>query len=290
MEQESGSNPSRFYWAGYFGGHEDYANMAGLASGVVDGVAGISSSSSIVRQWLPHRQFLMIMDSDAVLASNPSIIKVDYEDLDGMVRNNFMILRRLFNEVRFGDPYRFSSLWSKLTDYIAQAIMKLGGREYAEVAGKLRWDGMRGVAGLYEEKKPSFQTADEFARFIYEVYPLKETELSDFTRVIRAGLFLMGRTYRNEQEWILPERELVVPEGSRLIINGEKEPEGDRDDFGTSYEWGRFDKYSRLLDAVMASGLDKRYRISIADHGKVDRLSAMLFKNKRDEPYDLLEV
>jgi len=260
--------PKRFYWAGEFGNWDDpYQNLESLMNGVVHGVSGISASPAITRIWLPQRDFLMIMDARQTIQMN-DIMAVDYTDPDALVANDFAMLRRLYNET--GGERGYSSLFSKIKDYIEIAAKKEPVGKFGELLGALRWDGLRKVTNALSAESASFRIGNvrQLAEYIIEKAPLTKTDLGGLVDILNKAMVEMGQTYNEEGEWMLTDNTLNIPEGSRLIVKVNQLSEPSK----SAYSQKTRQKELALLYKIGEIGLEEKYRISVADGRKVHDL------------------
>lgn len=181
-------------------------------------VKGISSSGEIQYQFLDvARDTVLIMDSEKLLKLN-KISRVMYDNPHYLVSNDMEALYRIFSKSR--NKQGKSGLLFNLLEYLKKyfpADLKYDANYYGLV--NYGWD--------WAEKLPKIKNINTLSKFLFTKitteFPRKEKRnynitLRNFDKMLYDALLDIGKIYSDENEWIIKDNALKIPENSVLKI------------------------------------------------------------------------
>lgn len=205
-----------------------------LASGVLKGVTGITDSGKVLmlRMLGQNRNAMLIMPGQAVLDLN-DLERIEYDDPDYLMANDMAVaqrimgqshskestIRRILNEAAsFKSPVKdFMKRWESLD------VRSVGGGypsdQLATIPLDSAWDF---AAELFALSKPKVEeamqrNAELGEDFVQERYgPLLDPD--NYLKAVKAGLLAFGKSFVWEGEWLVRNKTLRIPPGSRLFV------------------------------------------------------------------------
>jgi hypothetical protein len=199
-----------------------------LRSGVLKGVTGITDAGPVLqlRMFGQNRNAMLIMPGDEVLATN-DLTPIRYDDPEAWLANDMAVALRVL-----GDG------WTK--DRVIRRILQ-GAEE-----DKQSWPFMRVLANLNvfpesELAEARIDSVNDFAKAWFALTkPAVEAarerdkewatpewlderygpmlDLTSYEHAIRRGLHVLAKLFVWEGEWLVNDKTLKVPKGSRLVL------------------------------------------------------------------------
>ena len=232
-----------------------------LASGVLKGIAGITDAGPVLqlRMLSVNRNAMLIMPGQETMRLN-DLRPIKYSDPESLVADDMAIaqrimgrdfdkrkvITRILQEAEKGPMKEWTRAWQRL-DIFPAVEEQMASRPVNSVHDL--------AEHMFELSKPKVEAAIERNKewsseeWINERYqPLLNIE--NYVKAIRSGLRGLGKTFVWEGEWLVADKTLRIPEGSRLIILN-KRPEA-----------------SKMVEDY---GLDQRYRVQYADQKKMEQ-------------------
>jgi hypothetical protein len=207
-----------------------------------DGVIGVSDNPNIINSWFDIRDTLLIMNGEEFLKLNPNVHKVDYDNPNQLVSNNFKLLNRLLqNSEEREDFYDvcqkvFSNTQkiktsNKNYDVIQDTSYFLNHNVYkfenlvekAVKSGKVInnvWDFVNVLWSGFPEIIEYYNNNYSWAK----KYKIKDFDKNVLYYVIQHGILNLSNTWKKEGEWIIKKdkisgkRNFKVPVKSKLYF------------------------------------------------------------------------
>jgi hypothetical protein len=214
----------------------------------LEGVSGISSSPEIIYKWFDVRSVMLIMPGDKLLEMN-NLHPVYYYNPDQLVSNNLALLTRLKQDYNATDPVK-STVQGVLQNATYQLDMQKK-RYYKKAKFKERkpdrYELMQYVkrkhwaiaTGVSKRVKDGFKIKNmrDFTNIVYSVIlkdiepdtkmnvpygttPYDKSKLNKdlLLTVLKGCVYYTGNVFNDEAEWIVKDKTLRVPKGSKLVI------------------------------------------------------------------------
>lgn len=187
-----------------------------LYTGRLDGLNGISNSTNIINAFFDVRDILLVMDKKDVEELN-FIEKINYDDIDALSKNNFKLLKRLYD---VKDDYTIQSL-------LYQGFMKIKhGKDYKKLRSivfdklsDLRYGLERNIHKLGDDF--SNNTYDEFIDKAYNKlknaldFPFSK---DDMEKVFRLNILNFSELFKHEEEIMVNSSTFIIPPKSVIFI------------------------------------------------------------------------
>lgn len=231
----------------------------GLVKHQFNGLSGISDNDEIIPKFLDVRDLLLVMDGQKVLEKNPSLSKVEYNNPDMLVSNNFKIINRLLqnNDLYIHDVFKkifqnFLNTKFYQDNYYKRPTYK-SEKKNKEIDSKLRicqigrfFDRKDFYLAEIMEKEINnvrINNVNDFVNWIYNNLKNLEVETDrnvpygtppmdvntitkdDIKFIVLEGLKFLGNVWVHEGEWIVNPNKLNntkvfnIPYGSKLYFN-----------------------------------------------------------------------
>jgi hypothetical protein len=199
-----------------------------LARGVLKGVAGITDSGKVLmlRMLGQNRNAMLVMPGTAVLAAN-DLERVEYDNPDYLMANDMAVAQRIMGQshtkqstierilreaASFRSPVKdFMTAWGNLDVFPSEQL--------AEVPLDSALDFAVELFALSKPKvEEAMQRNAELGEdFVQERYgPLLDPD--NYLKAVQAGLLAFGRSFIWEGEWLVNNKTLRIPDGSRLFV------------------------------------------------------------------------
>jgi hypothetical protein len=240
---------------------------AQLAAGVLEGVTGITDSGQVLmlRMLGQNRNAMLIMPGPEVVKLN-HLSRVMYDNPEYLMSNDMAAIQRIYGGItdheyainrilQAADKVRPAPDWFgrlRSLDVYAADFGTTPINSVLDLAKKWRDTASAAVEKKVEENKKWLDEAEvqEMRNRYAEALDLK-----NLSTLVKAALTVIGKDFVWEGEWILKDKNLRIPNGSRLVlIRGKPQQE----------------------EAVKQYGLDKHYKILWADSKKLDQASMKL--------------
>lgn len=187
-----------------------------LYTGRLDGLNGISNSTNIINAFFDVRDILLVMDKKDVEELN-FIEKINYDDIDALSKNNFKLLKRLYD---VKDDYTIQSL-------LYQGFMKIKhGKDYKKLRSivfdklsDLRYGLERNIHKLGDDF--SNNTYDDFIDKAYNKlknaldFPFSK---DDMEKVFRLNILNFSELFKHEEEIMVNSSTFIIPPKSVIFI------------------------------------------------------------------------
>lgn len=239
-----------------------------LADGILPGIEGISGSKENFGHWLHYRDAMLVMDAKGLLALN-KLSRVMYDNPDYIVSDNLKHIARLFNQRdKDGATYtlvrKIVELVRKKRNFndsynrIAYHIGFDDGHKISEYVQKVRINGVKDIVSAICKVIDQKAYGEPF-----------EWDKASVQELVVEAITALGKSYKYEQEWLVKDRTLRIPEGSMLYVAKDTE--------GTTEQ----------TDKLMNSGLQRLFRIvrfdrrSVEKHG--NKVQWKRFEQEREE-------
>lgn len=272
----------------------DAATLDQLKDGVLHGVKGISGSREIMMEWFGTRNAVLVMGSDQLIAEN-DIEKIHYDDPDYLCANNMKALYRLWDKRN-----NHQGFMQNLAGYTFKKLSH-DQNYWLSYYGLESWAGdtWKGMA------RPQINSFDDLVR-IFPMVLVKATEHLkyksdqerivkliqeiDFAEPLREALTFVGKIYSSEDEWMLHNEQLIIPQKSMLLIAIEPVTFGEvlRGEIDkTSMEYQikkyRYERAEGLLENIKKYKLAQRYTIKFIDREKFEDSRGRVMTNRRNK-------
>jgi len=210
-----------------------------IASGVLQGVKGISSCKEIVPQWFTMgRDAVIVMDAKAAARAN-TLTEIEYAKPSALLRDDMALLHRLYDKKM--TPSGRQQVLLHLIDSAGKGAMRVIPSKMEKLQNKISyWDGRAISEGaddiswgfkkqMEKGTAPHIQTAYDLADWLTDNAPelvtgwnkkegFKHLTTSDWEKMIEWAASEMGSRYEEECEVVVADEKLVVPKGSFLYV------------------------------------------------------------------------
>jgi hypothetical protein len=254
-----------------------------LSNGVLDGVLGVSTSSYNVSEWLVHRDCLVVMPFNEFLNLN-NTEQVKYFDADYLTKNGLEPFFRLYDRKTNDDSAYYGvlqTMFPKISNEFG--LEATSGVNYGlyYLVGEMFNPYNSSKFLRYVAEQPRIQSPEMFAKIVcdyinsgkvrddyYRYGEFENVKPDDIIKPLTQGIVSSGKIYRDESEWILKDKKLVVPKGSQLFFVVPTYP-----NFKEENE--------KLIDAY---GLRDLYKIGYINQADLNRFQQQRWK-KKDENF-----
>jgi hypothetical protein len=237
-----------------------------LAKGVLKGISGVTDAGPVLqlRMFSVNRNAMLIMPGQKTLQLN-DVHPVAYSDPESLMADDMAVAQRLLGqgwdkrkvitrilqEAEKGPMKDWLRAWQRLDVFPEEEMASQPLNSVDDMA-----------EAMFDLSKPKVEAAiernkdlgEELVKDRYD--PLLDFE--NYFKAIRSGLSNLGKGFVWEGEWLVADKTLHIPAGSRLVIL-DKKPNSD--------------KAKKLIEE---HNLDKRYRIQYADPAKMERATHWL--------------
>jgi hypothetical protein len=241
-----------------------------LARGVLGGVTGITDSGQMLYRFGGFRNAMLIMDGEETVRLN-RLSRVMHDNPHYFLSNNMAALYRVFQSAGPEDKLSRRQVMLNLLGYVFAAMKKHGssaGRMFAQWAAE-QTAFHQDVADWYSEHPAPIDGAQDLVRWLlrrgleggFQAAPWRrdqewarktwnEIPVGEWQRAVLDGLRYVGEVYRSEGEWLVKDRTLRVPPGSRLLLK--RPPE----------TWPSTRARDDAVETLVAQhGLDRKYKV-----------------------------
>jgi len=200
------------------------------------GILGVSTSNYNLSEWLVHRECLVVMPFDKFKELNDTE-QIQYYDADYLSKNGFDALHRLFNHKERTDN-DYTAILQKIFREITQELHLEGmsmsqGSEYTNIYVIADWFNIYNSSKFtkYVANQKRINSPEELAQIVID-YANSEQSKIDYSynrqtenlsiesiiQPIIRGIVQSGKIYVDESEWLIKNKELVIPENSQLFF------------------------------------------------------------------------
>jgi hypothetical protein len=248
------------------------------------GILGVSTSNYNLSEWLVHRECLVVMPFDKFKELNDTE-QIQYYDADYLSKNGFDALHRLFNHKERTDN-DYTAILQKIFREITQELHLEGmsmsqGSEYTNIYVIADWFNIYNSSKFtkYVANQKRINSPEELAQIVID-YANSEQSKIDYSynrqtenlsiesiiQPIIRGIVQSGKIYVDESEWLIKNKELVIPENSQLFFVI-KDYENMRD---------KYDEY------ISRYNLSSSYKIAFINQKNLNELQSKRFNLKRE--------
>jgi 8-oxo-dGTP pyrophosphatase MutT (NUDIX family) len=207
-----------------------------LKNGVLEGVTGVSSSTSNVAEWFTAKDCLIVMDYEKFMASNQTET-INYNDPYQLMANKLFLFKRLYGNItRCGEQKNvyeqtLTSICPKIRKEIILEMEISEGEKYRELYRIDRFLDTNNTSAFYRwaNVKQDIESPIDLTNAILEFNKLDDSYLGDgfenpvltfneLLPLVELGIINAGRIWESEQEIILKNRTLVLPKQSQLFF------------------------------------------------------------------------
>ena len=213
----------------------DENNFQELKEHKLKGIIGVSTSNYNISEWLVHRECLVVMPFDKFLELNDTE-QVQYYDADYLSAKGFDVLHRLYDRKGRDDNDYYAvlqNIFPKISQEFNLEGMSKKGTEYTNmyviselfnvynssrflsyVSGQDRINSPEDLANIIIGYVNSGQIKND--------YPynkdVENISVESIVQPIRNGIVNSGKVYVDESEWLIKNKELVIPQNSQLFF------------------------------------------------------------------------
>lgn len=282
--------------------------MEQLSSGELKNVLGVSESKNIIKNFFNVRNFYLQMPAKEFIEMNNSE-RMIYDDLNYFVKNNFYMLRRLYNNIN-DLPQAFTKLFSNninlnnlknnfnileedfkdISYYINSYVLKSGQynlEKYIKTIENINFDNFNSFIDSFYNNFVKNQKYIVERLFENEYYKnrldLKKIIIDILTQAFKNSLINLHSMFGDEKEIIINSKNLKIPKGSKLvfklpILESNKWAENQKtDDFTKMHPY--VSKSSYIFMRIFwqeykkyYSELNNLYDIRFIDNGKYENI------------------
>jgi hypothetical protein len=199
------------------------------------GILGVSTSNYNLSEWLVHRECLVVMPFDKFKELNDTE-QIQYYDADYLSKNGFDALHRLYDRKgRTDDDYGsvLQNIFPKITQELHLEGMSIKQGSDANIYVIADWFNIYNSSKFfsYVVKQKRINSPEELAQIVIDYanseqskadyYYNRQTENISIESIIQPiirGIVQSGKIYVDESEWLIKNKELVIPENSQLFF------------------------------------------------------------------------
>jgi len=234
-----------------------------LAKGELKGITGITDAGSVLqlRMLGQNRNAMLVMPGAAVVAAN-SLSRVMYDNpeylmskdmsaaqrLLGARRDKESVIRTIIQKMEKASP-EFMGRWNALDVFPAAAMAGIQLNSVRDFAESMYELSLSKVKEAIERNKPYSDEKwfeERFGPF---------TDVDQYVEATRLGLLTFGKDFVWEGEWIVKDKTLNIPHGSKLYI----------------LKTGPRSQEAKAI--VDQHELDKKYKVFYVDEAKMNKAS-----------------
>lgn len=284
-----------FYLVSYlFDEQDEFAKQ--LSDRKIEDIIGISDNKFIIPSFLGiGRNLLLVMPGDEVIKNN-NISKIEYNNIDFLLKNNMEMLYRIFSKNSNSYSGRYG-LMNNITDYIESVTKPWNVREPFGFLMKNLYEGYWQPAREYGKSNISINNVDDLINFLHNSATIfsektKNISFAEFVKPVLNAFNKIAKIYKSEGEWVINDKVLNVPKNSTLIFSVSKSPNefskeqleiinSDEKIFHMDWDDAYDMKYFRTIITVIKKyNLDKLYKIIWLDNKQFEKMKLKLNKNK----------
>ena len=259
----------------YFYNYEEKP-FAELKNGILEGLTGVSSSTSNVAEWFSAKDCLIVMDYEKFMSLNETET-INYNDANQLMKDNLFLLRRIWSNVtRYGEQKNvFGQSLSKLGDYILpEVILEMNlaeGQKYRElyrISQFLNSNITGNFKRWVESNLIKIESPVDLTNAIIDFNKLYDSYLGqgfenpvltfdELFPLVEKGIVNASKVFESEQEIILKNRKLVLPKESQLFFIR-------KDEIGRT-------RTSNQLELIKKYELKDLYKVYFVDRQDVEK-------------------
>lgn len=234
-----------------------------LAKGELKGITGLTDAGSVLqlRMLGQNRNAMLVMPGAAVVAAN-SLSRVMYDNPEYLMskdmsaaqrlldarRDKESVIRTIIQKMEKASP-EFMGRWNALDVFPAAAMAGIQLNSVRDFAESMYELSLSKVKEAIERNKPY---SDE--KWLEERFgPF--TDVDQYVEATRLGLLTFGKDFVWEGEWIVKDKTLNIPQGSKLYI----------------LKTGPRSQEAKAI--VDQHELDKKYKVFYVDEAKMNKAS-----------------
>lgn len=281
------STPKKFYLVMPFGSEEPEQQraVADLSEGVLHGVQGISDTSAIIMQWLGvSRDAILVMDMDKVISLN-NLSRVQYNNPNYLTSRGMKPLFRLLDLDPSSQMDR-ESLARKLLGQVPKTYTSLA---TSGLASRLADSFGKGVEDI--------TTVNLLVKRVLEVLApikgksaeeLRKLSKEEFKQMLLKALEGVGDSYASEGEWLVKDKKLTIPPGSRLFIRKPGVPKdleerylaNELTDMDKDYQSYHVKQLEEFYSTIKDNKLEDKYPIRYIDSKRFEHAQGLYEEKK----------
>lgn len=258
-------------------------------------VTGISGSANIVLSFMGvARDLIITMDGQELVKLN-RITRIMYDNPHYIVSNNLEALARMF-ESRKDD---FQHILRNVFDYMKMILKKSSDPVYDNLF--YTWDfgtpPYYDFAEAFEKMNLEINNVSDFVKTLMEASKklnnyngkqhFDQLSYKDLYEVVEGALLFAGKIYQDEKEWILKNKNLILPSDTKFIIGienidsyydwreGKLEP---AKEFFLDYAIERWKKIEEFLKIIKNKG----YAYSFINMTEFRKVQGIILSDKTD--------
>lgn len=275
---------------------EEFAEQ--LAEGELQGVTGISGNKMIV----PHffgiaRNAILVMPGPEVVRLN-KLSRVMYDNPNYLLSKNMTGLYRIWDK-NPTETWGQRGVMENLMDHMKQVTKPWNVREPFGYLMNNYYGGYWRVAEDYQKSGRKINNVHDLAKFLHWSAMNFNDEVaaklspSDFVGPIEATFDRIAKVYKSEGEWIVKDKTLKIPSGTRLLVGVPKHPSKFTDEQmklirsnEKIYELDWDDAYAmkemrQMLELIEKYNLERRYKIKWVDMRSFETIQSKLLAKDR---------
>jgi len=225
---------------------KDYLGKIGSMK--LDGIQGISSSVDIINKWFDIRDVMIVMPGDELIKMN-NLQQINYTDPDKLVSNNFKMiirLKQLYNSetpekiITHGILQNSTAQIENGSNYIKKHKFVEQQKDRYSLMTYLKRNSWSISKYVYNQIKNGYviNNMTDFNKVVYDginsdyveeetisnvpygrtPYAKKDIDYSQLEKILKSCVYYIGNVFKKESEWIIEDKILRVPRGSKLVI------------------------------------------------------------------------
>ncbi len=265
------------------------------------GVTGISGSAHIVLDFMGvARDLIIAMDGEELVNLN-QITRIMYDNPHYLVSNNMLALSRIFQ----ARPDDFQHTLRNVFDYMRLFMKKSSNSSYDDL---YYWWDYAGIPDFefskaFKKMNLKIDNLSDFVRTLVEAsksideYNGKEyfenLSYKELYKAVEEALFYIGQTYKNEAEWVLKNKKLIIPSSTKFIIGIENLEEyhnwrkGELDPSKKFFMGTEIERWE-IVDQFIAVIGNKGYPYSFMDVNDFRKAQAVILSSQDTDRVDRL--
>lgn len=202
-----------------------------LAARKIGGVSGVSVSIQNAQKWFAFRDLLLVMPLKELFELNETI-RCTYADPDQLVKDNLSVFFTLYGkETDYTNPadyeYVLGQILSKLGENIETDPEEKNPEKRKDLCEVIHYTNPafeKDLKNKIARNKVVFSSVSEFCELILStlfediLYRTTPLEASDIEVAMCKALVQSARTLTNENEWIIDQEFLAIPDSCRLFF------------------------------------------------------------------------
>jgi len=212
-----------------------------LMAGTLDGVKGVSSSANNVAEWFTTRDALIVMNYNDFVSMN-NIKVIDYDNIDELMANDLFIFRRLYNNLNEYDESdkglnrvikdTLSKIGRNISRELNLLLEVIDSKKFYEVYRIERFLNPSETSAFWrwiENNQIKIDSAISFTKAMIDFnkiddnylgrgFPNPTLTIEDLLPSVENGIKYSSKIYESEQEIMLLDRKLNIPNKSQLFF------------------------------------------------------------------------